>query len=118
MNTQERRERRYKRHRRIRAKIFGTAARPRLVIFRSRTHLYAQLVDDETGRTIASMSDGAIKAKSKKQKIEISKEIGRALAQKAIAQNIQKVVFDRGGYAYHGHVKAVAEGAREGGLQF
>ncbi len=104
---------------RIRKKINGVAARPRLSVFRSNTDIYAQLINDENGSTIASVSslDKDIKAQ-KVTKTEKSKLVGNAIARKANELGLTTVVFDRGGYIYHGRVKAVAEGAREGGLQF
>ncbi len=110
---------RYRRHKRVRAKIFGTAKKPRLCVFRSAKHIYAQLIDDEKGQTIISASDLELK-KSKKQKTKREKalEVGKIIAQKAQDMKIEKVVFDRGGYKYHGMVKALADGAREGGLKF
>ena len=114
MKQETKKTKRSKRHRRVRAKIFGTAERPRLVVFRSNKHVYGQLVDDEKGRILVSASDTGMK--KKKKRIEVSNEVGRLIAQKAKAKNISKVVFDRGGYAYHGNIKALAEGARAGGL--
>jgi len=108
---------RYRRHKRVRAKIFGTKEKPRLCVFRSAKHIYAQLIDDEKGKTLAAASDQEIK-KGKKSKIEIAKAVGKLIAKKALEKKIEKVVFDRGGYQYHGRVKALAEGAREGGLKF
>jgi len=104
---------------RIRKKINGVAARPRLSVFRSNADIYAQLINDENGVTIASVSslDKDIKAQ-KVTKTEKSKLVGNAIARKATELGLTAVVFDRGGYIYHGRVKAVAEGAREGGLQF
>lgn len=104
---------------RIRKKINGVAARPRLSVFRSNADIYAQLINDENGSTIASVSslDKDIKAQ-KVTKTEKSKLVGNAIARKAADLGLTTVVFDRGGYIYHGRVKAVAEGAREGGLQF
>ena len=104
---------------RIRKKINGVAARPRLSVFRSNTEIYAQLINDDNGSTIASVSslDKDIKAQ-KVTKTEKSKLVGNAIARKANDLGLTTVVFDRGGYIYHGRVKGVAEGAREGGLQF
>lgn len=104
---------------RIRKKISGVAENPRLSVFRSNTDIYAQLINDATGTTIASASskDKDIKAQ-KVNKTEKSKLVGAAIARKASELGLKKVVFDRGGYLYHGRVKAVAEGAREGGLDF
>ncbi len=104
---------------RIRKGITGTTAKPRLSVFRSNTDIYAQLIDDEAGKTIAAAStkDKDIKAQ-KGTKTELSKLVGAAVARKATELGVSKIVFDRGGYLYHGRIKAVAEGAREGGLQF
>jgi large subunit ribosomal protein L18 len=103
----------------IRQKISGTAQKPRLSIFRSNTEIYAQLIDDENGNTLASASSkDKVIAAQKGTKSEKSKLVGGAIAQKARDLGIDKVVFDRGGNLYHGRVKMVAEGAREGGLQF
>lgn len=107
---------------RIRKKINGTAERPRLLVYRSLSHIYASLVDDVSGKTIttASSTQKAIteKLSSLKGKTAKSKEIGKAIADKAKLLNIESVVFDRNGYLYHGRVKALADGAREGGLKF
>jgi len=126
MKPELKREKRYRRHRRIRAKIFGTADRPRLCVFRSHNHIYAQLIDDEKGRTILSAGDFELKKSKSKtkdnkrqsKKTEVAFEVGELIAKKAQEKKIQKVVFDRGGYRYHGRVKALAEGARKGGLKF
>ncbi len=101
-------------HTRIRSRITGTALRPRLSIFRSAAHIYAQLVDDETGKILVSANDMKMKGK----KIEHAMEVGKLIAKEAMAKKIEAVVFDRGGFVYHGRVKAVADGAREGGLKF
>jgi large subunit ribosomal protein L18 len=103
----------------IRKKISGTSAKPRLSVFRSNSEIYAQLIDDVTGNTLASASskDKSI-ATQKVNKSEQSKLVGSAIAAKATNLGLSEVVFDRGGYLYHGRVKAVAEGAREGGLKF
>lgn len=109
------------RHRRIRKKIHGTSDRPRLAIFRSKGHIYAQLIDDESGRTIASAStiDRVLRNDIQdKDKKEQAKAIGMAIAERAKAQGIESAVFDRGGFPYHGRVKSLAEGSREGGLKF
>ncbi len=110
-------EKRQRRHKRVRTKVFGTVKVPRLSVFRSAKHIYAQLVDDEKGKIIAAASDLELK-KSRKSKIDKAREVGKLIAQKALGKTIEKVVFDRGGYKYHGRVKAVAEGAREAGLKF
>ena len=111
-------KRRYQRHKRIRAKVKGTLNIPRLCIFRSLKHIYAQLIDDERGMTLVSASDRELKDKKNKPKIEKAREVGRLIARKALENKIEKVVFDRAGYKFHGRVKALAEGAREGGLKF
>ena len=112
-------EKRYRRHKRVRAKIFGTAARPRLCVFRSAEHIYAQLINDEKGVVMAAASDLELKkSKKKKTKTEKAFEVGGLIAEKALKKKIEKVAFDREGYKYHGRVKAIAEGAREGGLVF
>ncbi|MCX5756709.1 MAG: 50S ribosomal protein L18 [Gemmatimonadetes bacterium] len=105
---------RTRRHIRVRSKVAGTEERPRLVVFRSHKHIYAQIVNDVTQRTLMSVSDSALKGK----KSEKSTAVGKLVAEKAKAAGITKVVFDRAGYRYHGRVKAVADGAREGGLEF
>lgn len=102
-------------HTRIRAKISGTAKRPRLCVFKSANHMYAQLIDDENGKVLVQASD--MKAK-KGTKSANALEVGKTIAKEALAKNIESVVFDRGGFVFHGRVKAVAEGAREGGLKF
>ena len=111
------REARLRRHRRIRGKVSGTAERPRLAVFRSNRGVFAQLVDDTAGKTLAAASWITIKAKTG-DKSDQAREVGKALAAAAKAAGIETVVFDRGGYLYHGRVKALAEGAREGGLIF
>jgi large subunit ribosomal protein L18 len=110
-------QKRDRRHARVRAKVLGTAERPRLSIFRSNKFIYAQVINDETGKTLVAASDMELKGK-KKGKLDSSKVVGTELAKKAKEANITKVVFDRGGYLFAGRVKAVAEGAREGGLDF
>lgn len=101
---------------RIRNKISGTAARPRLAVYRSNKSIYCQLIDDLNGVTIASASSTQVGATG--NKVDQAKEVGKSIAEKAKAANIDNVVLDRGGYLYHGRVKSLAEGAREGGLQF
>jgi large subunit ribosomal protein L18 len=101
----------------IRKKINGTSQRPRLSVFKSNTGIYAQLIDDTKGHTLAFASSIELGAKNNVN-IEVSKEVGKKLAEKAASNGIADVVFDRGGYVYHGKVKALAEGAREGGLKF
>ena len=112
---------RKRRQLRVRRKVQGTPERPRLVIFRSLKHIYAHLVDDTQGRVImglADSSEGVARAEGAKGKVGKGYAVGQALAAKAKEAGISKVVFDRAGYAYHGRVKAVAEGARKGGLEF
>ncbi len=141
-------QKRIRRHRRVRAKVLGTASMPRLCVFRSNQHIYAQIIDDREGKTIVQTSDAEIKSKVKSQKspkesklptglakaqaksqnlerteglarkVAIAFEIGKEIANLAQEKKIQRVVFDRGGYKYHGRVRALAEGAREGGLVF
>ena len=113
----EKQEKRYRRHKKIRAKVFGTADKPRLCVFRSEKHIYAQLIDDEKAKTIVTSSDLEFK-KNRGTKVAKAKEVGKLIAKKAKDLKVEKVVFDRGGYKYHGRVRAVAEGAREGGLIF
>lgn len=140
----EKSQKRARRHKKIRAKICGTAHRPRFCVFRSNKHIYAQLIDDENKKTLAAANDselkegkksskivkpqvkktqkeakGGEKEKEKKTKnVAIAYEVGKLLAQKSLTKKIEKVVFDRGGYKYHGRVMALAEGARAGGLKF
>ena len=111
------REARLRRHRRVRGKVAGTAERPRLVVFRSNRGIFAQLVDDDAGRTLASATWLAHRG-HKGTKTEQATEVGKALAAAAKKAGIETCVFDRAGYLYHGRVKALAEGAREGGLKF
>ncbi|EKE13542.1 MAG: 50S ribosomal protein L18 [uncultured bacterium] len=103
---------------RVRAKIIGTTERPRLSVFRSNTHIYGQIIDDIKGKTLVAFSDLGIKAKAKESKTQIAANVGEELAKKAIAKKIKKVVFDRNGFRFHGRVKALADGARKGGLEF
>lgn len=109
---------RIRRHKRVRAKIFGTKDRPRLSVYRSNKHLFLQLIDDEKGKTILSVSDKHIKLKKARKKTDFAYETGKLLAKLAKEKKIVKAIFDRGGYKYHGRVKKVADGAREGGLKF
>lgn len=103
---------------RIRAKIKGSPSTPRVSVFRSNKHIYAQLIDDASGNTILQVSEKDIQSKVKMTKTEISTELGKKLGTAAIGKNIKKVVFDRGGFKYHGRVKALAEAARSEGLEF
>ena len=112
------REARLRRHRRVRGKARGTGQRPRLVVFRSNRGIEAQLVDDVSGKTIAGASWLNVKQSSKGNKSEQAAEVGKLLAANAKRAGVEAVVFDRGGYLYHGRVKALADAAREGGLRF
>jgi len=121
INKISKNEKRKKRHARMRKKVFGTPERPRLNVYRSLNNMYAQIIDDESGTTLVSAStlDKELKAQLKNGgNKEAARLVGKAIAQKAIEKGIQRVVFDRGGYIYHGRVKELAEGAREAGLQF
>lgn len=115
-------ERRLKKKFRIRKKIVGTSQRPRLTVYRSLKHIYAQLIDDTTGKTLVAAStlskELREQAKGIRNRIELAKMVGKLAGQKALANKIERVVFDRNGYLYHGRVKAVADGAREAGLKF
>ena len=104
------------RHTRVRSRIAGTSQRPRLAVFKANRHIYAQVIDDNAGKTLAAASSLEVESKAKKS--EVAKEVGKLVAGKAMAKNIKLVSFDRGGFAYHGRIKALAEGAREGGLEF
>jgi large subunit ribosomal protein L18 len=112
------RDARARRHRRVRSKVVGTAERPRLVVFRSNRGIEAQLVDDLEGKTLAAASWLNLKKSFKGSKSEQAAEVGKLLAANAKQANVETVVFDRGGYLYHGRVKALADAAREGGLKF
>jgi large subunit ribosomal protein L18 len=119
--AQKKREDRLRRHRRVRAKLSGSAERPRLNVFRSEANIYAQVIDDVAGHTLASAStiDGDVaKQIEGKTKTEAAKIVGMVVAERAKAAGVTHVVFDRGGYRYFGRVSALAEGAREGGLEF
>jgi large subunit ribosomal protein L18 len=109
-------QKRIRRHQKVRAKIAGTEARPRLVVFRAHQHIYAQIVDDTSGKTLAAASD--MQLKSKASKAEKAAAVGELIAKKAAEKNISAVVFDRGGFKYHGRVKALADPARQAGLKF
>jgi large subunit ribosomal protein L18 len=109
---------RARRHKRVRGKLFGTAERPRLVVFRSNKGISAQLVDDRAGKTLAAASWLPLRASFKGTKTEQAAEVGKLLAAAAKEAGIETCVFDRAGYLYHGRVKALADGAREGGLKF
>lgn len=118
INRPDTRAARIKRHKRVRAKIAGTPERPRLSVFRSTSHIYAQLIDDVNGVTLASASTTENGFSADGNKRDAAKKIGETIAQRAKDKGIEVVVFDRGGFVYHGRVQALAEGARAGGLQF
>jgi large subunit ribosomal protein L18 len=111
-------EKRIRRHKKIRMNMVGTKDKPRLFVFRSNQHIYAQLVNDEKAEVLMSASDKDLKIKKGLKKADLAKQVGVLIAEKAKEGKIEKVVFDRGGNLFHGRVKAVADGAREGGLQF
>ena len=111
-------EKRLRRHKKVRAKIDGTAQSPRLSVFRSAKHIYAQLINDEKRKTLVVASDLELKKSKNAKKSELAKEVGKLIAKKAKELKVEKILFDRGGYKYHGRVKALADGAREGGLKF
>jgi large subunit ribosomal protein L18 len=113
-NPKTRQELRARRHLRVRKRVAGSSERPRLVVYRSLKHITAQLVDDTARKTLLTVTDTKLTGK----KMEKSVAVGKLIAEKAKAAGIASVVFDRGGYKYHGRVKAVADGAREGGLEF
>ena len=112
-------ESRQKRHVRVRKKVEGSTARPRMNVYRSTNHIYVQVIDDGAGHTLAAISslDKSLGLKTGGN-VEAAKAVGKAIAEKAKAAGVEKVVFDRGGYLYHGRIAALADGAREGGLQF
>jgi large subunit ribosomal protein L18 len=111
-------DKRIRRHKKIRQSMHGSAQRPRLCVFRSNQHIYAQLIDDDNAKVLAHVSDISLKIKKGDKKSDTAKEIGKLIAKKAIENKIEKVVFDRGGIVFHGRIRALAEGAREGGLKF
>jgi large subunit ribosomal protein L18 len=116
MLIKEKQEKRIRRHRRVRAKIKGTSDRPRFSVFVSNQHLYGQLIDDVNSRVLLSARDEELKKKARGA--VAAKELGKLIAQKALDKKITRIVFDKAGYKYHGRVRALAEGAREGGLIF
>ena len=121
MNPKDKVRARLRRHKRVRKKIFGTPERPRLCVFRSLRHIYAQIIDDTVGRTLVAASTLSPELRGKLKtggNIEAARYVGELIAKKALEKGIKKVVFDRGGYKYHGRVKALAEAARKGGLEF
>ena len=111
-------EKRIRRHKKIRYRINGTKDRPRLFVFRSLNHIYAQLIDDDNAKVIMGASDKDVKLAKGEKKSEAAKQVGKLIAKMASESKIEKVVFDRGGVVYHGRIKALADGAREGGLKF
>lgn len=114
----DRKDERERRHARVRNKVSGTADRPRLCVFRSNSNLYAQIIDDVAGNTLVQASTLDKEVKTKLSNKEAAKEVGSLVAKRALEKNIKEVVFDRGGYIYHGVIKELAEAAREGGLTF
>ncbi|HHY05105.1 MAG TPA: 50S ribosomal protein L18 [Thermoanaerobacterales bacterium] len=120
LKKQSRKIARGKRHDRVRKKVFGTAERPRLNVFMSLRHIYVQIINDEEGHTLVSAStlDPSLKDSATGCNIETAKKVGELVAKRALDKGITKVTFDRGGYLYHGRIKALAEAAREGGLEF
>lgn len=122
MNSEvDKKQARIKRHRRVRKRVYGTPERPRLSVFKSLNHIYAQIIDDVSGTTLVSASTLSPDLREKIKSggnIESAKLVGEVIGKKALDKNISKVVFDRGGYPYHGRIKALAEAAREAGLEF
>ncbi len=116
LKQHDRRQARSRRHRRVRVRVEGTQDRPRLAVFRSLHHIYAQVIDDSQGRTLAAASTLSVKAKG--HDTEAATAVGKEIAKKAQEAGIKSVVFDRGGFLYHGRVKALADAAREAGLEF
>lgn len=116
MATVEKVRSRTRRHRRVRKKVVGTPDRPRLAVYRSNRHVYAQVIDDVSGRTLASAS--TLIVTSGEDPVARARAVGKAIADRAKEAGVEKVAFDRGGFQYHGQVRAVAEGARDGGLKF
>ena len=117
VNKADKNEARLRRHRRVRGKISGTAERPRLDVFRSAKHIYAQVIDDEAGVTLCSASSLEKGFKGNGGNVDGAKQVGEMIAKKCLKKGIEQVVYDRGGFIYHGRVKALAEGAREAGLK-
>ena len=117
MKAEQKRRALQRRHRRVRKKIVGTPERPRLAVYRSNRHIYAQLVDDDAGRTLASASSVEAEARADGDKKDAARRVGELMAKREKEAGIERAVFDRGGRLYHGRVRSVADGAREGGLQ-
>ena len=118
INRPDTRTQRIKRHKRVRGKVSGTAGRPRLSVFRSEKHIYAQIIDDVAGKTLVSASSVEKDFEGSGSNKEAARKVGKTVAERAVKAGIEEVVFDRGGYIYHGRVQELAEGAREGGLKF
>lgn len=118
INRPDTRSQRIKRHQRVRGKISGTAERPRLSVFRSEKHIYAQIIDDVAGKTLVSASSVEKDFEGSGSNKEAARKVGKTIGERAVKAGIEEVVFDRGGYIYHGRVQELAEGAREGGLKF
>ena len=118
INRPDTRSQRIQRHKRVRGKISGTAERPRLSVFRSEKHIYAQIIDDVAGKTLVSASSVEKDFEGLGSNTEAARKVGKTVAERAVKAGIEEVVFDRGGYIYHGRVQELAEGAREGGLKF
>ena len=121
MSKIAKRQKKIRRHKRVRAKVMGTSIRPRLSVFRSNRHVWTQVIDDTAGKTIIAASDQDLPSSVKKstgKKMEMAEKVGALIAQRSLEKKITRVVFDRGGYRYHGILRAVAEGARKGGLKF
>ena len=118
INRPDTRSQRIKRHKRVRGKVAGTPERPRLSVFRSEKHIYAQIIDDVAGRTLVSASSVEKGFEGLGGNKEAARKVGKTVAERAVKAGIEEVVFDRGGYIYHGRVQELAEGAREGGLKF
>lgn len=116
IKTQDRKINRLRRHKRVRVHVVGTADRPRMAVFRSLNHMYVQVIDDVAGRTLASAT--TVGRKSNAKGMEVAASVGKAIAEKAKEAGIGRVVFDRGGFLYHGRIKALADAAREAGLEF
>lgn len=119
MKKMEIKSKRYnQRKRRVKAKIFGTESRPRLSVYRTNTHIYGQIINDDSMKTVVSVSDLKMKKEAKVTKVMLAQVVGEELAKKAVAKKVKAVIFDRNGFKFHGRVKALAEGARKGGLSF
>lgn len=119
MNNLKLKTKRYmQRKTRVRSRIVGTESRPRFSVYRSNAHIYGQIINDEKGITLVSASDVALKEKAKETKMKIAENVGKEIAKKALTKKIKSVVFDRNGFRFHGRIKALADGARAGGLEF